>query len=101
MRAHIAVLAATTALACVVVPAAAQQAQVVGTSEWAMPAQYKDIQAQALRSARRLLLAMVDSMPERLYRDRAAPAQRDFAQQIGFAAGEAYRIGAFSAGISQ
>ena len=78
----------------------AQQAEAVGTSDWVMPPQYKQVQAQALRSARRLLLAMADSMPERLYRDRATPPQRDFAQQIGFAAGEAYRIGSFSTGLS-
>jgi hypothetical protein len=87
------------ATACGPSAAIGQQAAVKGTAEWSMPAEYKAVQAQALRSARRLLLAMADSMPERLYRDKATPAQRDFAQQVGFAAHEAYRIGAFSAGI--
>lgn len=39
-----------------------------------------------LENQRRLLLAMADSMPERLYRDKATPGQRDFAQQIHHAA---------------
>jgi len=76
-----------------------QVAAVTGRVAWTMPSEYKAIQAQALRGARRLLLAMTDSMPEQFYRDRATPPQRDFAQQVGFAAGEAYRVGAFAAGI--
>ena len=87
------------ALACRPSLGFAQQAAMTGVASWRMPAKYRAVQLQALRSARRLLLAMADSMPERLYRDKATPAQRDFAQQIGFAAGEAYRIGAFSSGI--
>jgi hypothetical protein len=52
-----------------------------------MPAAYREVQAKALELQRRMLLAMVDSMPERLYRDKATEAQRDFAQQIEHAAG--------------
>lgn len=62
-------------------PALAQQA---GD---AMPESYRQVQLSALALQRRTLLAMVDSMPERLYRDKATPAQRDFAQQIAHAAG--------------
>ncbi len=49
---------------------------------------------------RRLLLAMADSMPEGLYRDRATPVQRDFAQQIRHASGEAYRVAILAMGIA-
>jgi hypothetical protein len=47
-----------------------------------MPESYRDTQQKMLGVQRGLLLAMVDSMPESLYRDRATPVQRDFAQQI-------------------
>ena len=45
------------------------------------------LQTRMLEHSRKMLLAMADSMPERLYRDKATPAQRDFAQQIHHAAG--------------
>ena len=52
-------------------------------------------QGRMLDYERKLLLAMVDSMPERLYRDKATPPQRDFAQQIHHAASVAdYIVGA-------
>jgi hypothetical protein len=51
-----------------------------------MPAEYRDIQVRAQETQRTLLLSMVDSMPERLYRTAAAAGQRDFAQQIHHAA---------------
>jgi hypothetical protein len=51
-----------------------------------MPAEYRDIQIRAQETQRNLLLSMVDSMPERLYRQAAAPGQRDFAQQVHHAA---------------
>jgi len=51
-----------------------------------MPAEYRDIQIRAQETQRTLLLSMVDSMPERLYRTAAAAGQRDFAQQIHHAA---------------
>ncbi len=47
-----------------------------------MPEGYREVQMRQLEAQRTLLLAMVDSMPEGLYRDKATPAQRDFAQQI-------------------
>ena len=51
-------------------------------------------QIRMLDYQRNLLLAMADSMPERLYRDKATPAQRDFAQQIHHAASvQAFIVG--------
>jgi hypothetical protein len=52
-----------------------------------MPESYRQVQVNALELQRRMLLAMVDSMPESLYRDKATPGQRDFAQQVEHAAG--------------
>ena len=52
----------------------------------AMPESYRQVQLSALALQRRLLLSMADSMPERLYRDKVTPIQRDFAQQIQHAA---------------
>src|SRR5262245_22741606 len=50
------------------------------------------VQLKMLEHQRKMLLAMADSMPERLYRDKATPAQRDFAQQIHHAANSAAYI---------
>lgn len=47
-----------------------------------MPESYKEVQLRALEAERRMFLAMADTMPERLYRDKATPAQRDFAGQV-------------------
>src|SRR5262249_49174388 len=47
-----------------------------------MPKEYRDVQKSALETQRKLFLSFADSMPERLYHDRATPAQRDFVQQI-------------------
>ena len=47
----------------------------------------RDVQLKMLEHQRKVLLQMVDSMPERLYRDKATPTQRDFAGQIHHAAG--------------
>ena len=47
-----------------------------------MPESYKQVQMRALEAERRMFLAMADTMPERLYRDKATPAQRDFAGQV-------------------
>jgi hypothetical protein len=59
----------------------------------------REAQGRMLEYERKVLLAMVDSMPERLYRDKATPAQRDFAQQIQHAAGVAgYIVGAILKG---
>jgi hypothetical protein len=52
----------------------------------------REYQLRMLEHQRTQLLAMADSMPERLYRDRAAPEQRDFAQQIHHAANSAAYI---------
>jgi len=54
-----------------------------------MPESYRQVQLKALALQRRTLLAMADSMPERLYRDKVTPIQRDFAQQIAHASGGA------------
>lgn len=72
---------AAGAAAVLAVPVAAQQ------PDGAMPESYRQVQLRALELQRRTLLAMVDSMPERLYRDKVTPVQRDFAQQIEHAAG--------------
>ena len=52
----------------------------------AMPESYRQVQMRMLEHQRTVLLAMADSMPERLYRDKATPAQRSFAEQIHHAA---------------
>ena len=52
----------------------------------------RDYQIRMLEHQRKFLLAMADSMPERLYRDKATPQQRDFAQQIHHAANAAAYI---------
>lgn len=46
----------------------------------------RDVQMKMLEHQRKVLLQMADSMPERLYRDKATPTQRDFAGQIHHAA---------------
>jgi hypothetical protein len=66
-------------------PLTAQQAPPIRQA-FPMPAEYRDIQIRAQETQRNLLLSMVDSMPERLFRLAAAPGQRDFAQQIHHAA---------------
>jgi hypothetical protein len=72
----------------VAVPLKAQQAGAgMGQQAAAMPESYRQVQLSALALQRRMLLSMADSMPERLYRDRVTPIQRDFAQQIEHAAG--------------
>lgn len=52
-----------------------------------MPESYRAVQMRALELERHSLLLMADSMPERLYRDKVTPIQRDFAQQLGHVAG--------------
>ncbi len=51
-----------------------------------MPEEYRGIQLRAQETQRTLLLAMVDSMPEALFRRAAADGQRDFAEQVHHAA---------------
>jgi hypothetical protein len=54
----------------------------------------RESQAKMIEYQKKVLVAMVDSMPERLFRDKATPEQRDFAQQIAHAAGAAgYIVG--------
>ena len=45
------------------------------------------VQMTALEHQRQFLLQMADSMPERLYADKATPAQRSFTEQVQHAAG--------------
>src|SRR5690349_9233435 len=70
------------ALAAIAAPLAAQNAD-------PMPASYRQVQLAALKEQRRLLLSFADSMPERLYRAKATPIQRSFAEQVQHAAGSA------------
>lgn len=72
-----ATLAAAALAALPAVPLMAQDA---------MPESYRQVQLSALALQRRSLLAMADSMPENLYRDKVTPIQRDFAGQIHHAA---------------
>src|SRR5262245_61450263 len=55
-------------------------------------------QARILEYQKNLLIALVDSMPDRLLRDKATPAQRDFAQQIHHAASVAAYIASSALG---
>ncbi len=71
------VITTLVALACVTTAAAAQEQAPVP-----MPESYREVQISMLELQRSMLLAMADSMPESLYRDRATEVQRDFAQQI-------------------
>ena len=64
------------------------------------PDAIREGQMRMLDLQRSLLLAMADSMPERLYRDKATPSQRDFAQQVQHAAGGAVGIASRFAGGS-
>jgi hypothetical protein len=54
---------------------------------FSMSKDYRAIQLNALKTQRKLLLSFADSMPERLYRDKVTPIQRDFAQQVAHVAG--------------
>lgn len=65
-----------------------------GPDHVAMSDYYQQVQLKMLDYQRSALLAMTDSMPERLYRDAQTPGQRDFAQQIHHAAGGAAFIAA-------
>ncbi len=89
-------LAAATLLSFVSVPAVAQRKlETFGAAAWSMNPEYRQIQRQALETQRKLLLSMADSMPERLYRDKATPAQRDFAQQLQLVLASAAFIAGF------
>jgi hypothetical protein len=71
------------AAACAATPLAAQGAAAQSAS---MPESYRAVQMRMLKLQRSLLLAMADSMPASLYRDKVTPVQRDFAQQVHHAA---------------
>jgi hypothetical protein len=58
-------------------------------------------QMRKLELERKTLLAMADSMPESLYRDKVTPEQRDFAQQLHHAAGAMAMISARYMGAGQ
>jgi hypothetical protein len=73
-------------LALLLAPAATAVAQT--------PDAHREVQGKMLELQRTMLLAMADSMPERLYRDKVTPEQRDFAQQLHHAAGGAAGIAA-------
>lgn len=77
MRTNLALLCSALAVAYVA-PLAAQGDK--------MPEGYRDVIVRKLEAERKILLAMADSMPERLYRDKATPAQRSFAEQVHHAA---------------
>ena len=74
--------AGLAAAALTVTGAPTVHAQAAATAGAAMPESYRQVQLSALELQRRTLLAMADSMPENLYRDKVTPIQRDFAQQL-------------------
>jgi hypothetical protein len=96
MRAIVLTAAALCALAA---PVLAQQ-PVAGVEPVPMPASYRETQLKMLELQRRLLLAMADSMPEPLYRDKATPAQRDFASQLHHCAAAVAMIGSRFFGVA-
>jgi hypothetical protein len=96
VRTKHALAAAAALLTFVSVPALAQRKlETFGPASWSMNPEYRQVQHQALDVQRKLLLSMADSMPERLYRDKATPAQRDFAQQLQHAVGSSLFISSF------
>ena len=77
-------------------------AMAVASPAWAqgdMPESYRAVQQRMLQMQRRLLLAMTDSMPERLYGDKVTPAQRGFSAQIIHATVAVGRVGPMVMGI--
>lgn len=83
-------------LGSVAAPAAAQRKlETFGPAAWTINPEYRQIQRQALDAQRKVLLSMADSMPERLYRDKATPAQRDFAEQLAHVVGSGSFIASF------
>lgn len=51
-------------------------------AKFSMAKDYRAVQQAALKSQRKLLVSFADSMPEKLYRDRATPPQRSFSEQV-------------------
>jgi hypothetical protein len=82
-------------LAALIAPtvALAQKAPETQPAKFTMSKEYRAVQANALKTQRKLLLSFADSMPERLYRDKVTPAQRDFAQQVQHIVGAGSYIG--------
>jgi hypothetical protein len=74
------VLRALVLLACTTGVLAAQETVAPN------PETVRDAQMRQLELQRTMLLAMADSMPEGLYRDKVMPVQRDFAQHVHHAA---------------
>jgi hypothetical protein len=88
MRPHwIAPLAALT-VTLAAAAAAQPRAPETAPATFSISKEYRAVQLSALAAQRKLLLSFADSMPERLYRDRVTPAQRDFAQQLQHVAGD-------------
>jgi len=81
------IIPALIVLASTASPVLAQQAS------GSMPDSYRQVQLNMLELQRSMLTAMVDSMPETLYRDAVTPIQRDFAEQITHAAGAVVMVG--------
>lgn len=79
-------LVALCALTVACPPLLAAQAAPPIRQAFPMPEEYRGIQLRAQETQRTLLLAMVDSMPEALFRRAAADGQRDFAEQVHHAA---------------
>ncbi|MBK6422955.1 MAG: hypothetical protein IPI38_09885 [Gemmatimonadetes bacterium] len=79
-------LVALCALTVACPPSLAAQAAPPIRQAFPMPEEYRGIQLRAQETQRTLLLAMVDSMPEALFRRAAADGQRDFAEQVHHAA---------------
>ena len=69
---------AITAAALIAIAAPAARAQ--------MPESYRAVQIRMLETERTLIMHMIDSMPAQYFREKATPAQRDFAQQLYHAA---------------
>ena len=74
--------------------AAAQPKLETGPKKFTMAPEYRAIQLSALQSQRKLMLSFADSMPEKLYRDKATPIQRSFSEQIDHIVGAASFISA-------
>ena len=68
----------------------------VATARAQMPESYRQVQLTMLETDRRMTLAMADSMQERYYREKATPAQRDFAQQLVHAAGSVAELAGYT-----
>lgn len=78
MRRTRSLVPAALLVAAVAVPLSAQTAADVRAKQLAM-----------LQNEQRMILSMIDSMPQQWFRERATPAQRDFANQL-FHAGASF-----------